>query len=247
MVKVLTVKQWYRSSLFFAFSISFAVGLALHFIIAVFWLVFNTFTSYPGSVVNFVIIALSFLLGGLLGPGKYRKTRNLVIYLPREDVVYTNSVLVVVFSLKSELTTATLYINEKEIKTLTFSDGIARAILSEELLSTSGIFRMWVQAGKLESQKILVNYYPFKQRNSEHFRKSQNVKARSHKGESFQNKGVTRNDGSTEQSETRHRQIREQILSKQSSNLSLVSLGIVLTGITFLAINFLLSFILSYF
>ena len=102
-----------------------AITTAILILVWILWLVvYPKGSPFPVSLVTFGSAGILFTLAGCVGPGRYRKVYDLILYYPRSGSSYYNKVVLSAFTTKDDITQATLLANGEPVEQIEFKDGV---------------------------------------------------------------------------------------------------------------------------
>lgn len=111
----------------FRYGVLTGLGISLVILILV-WILWLTIypegSTFPVSLVTFGSAGILFTLAGCVGPGRYRKVYDIILYYPRSGTAYYNKFVLSAFSTKDHITKATLVANGRPVDEIEFKNGI---------------------------------------------------------------------------------------------------------------------------
>ncbi|RMG28100.1 MAG: hypothetical protein D6732_19500 [Methanobacteriota archaeon] len=137
------------------------ITVAILILVWILWIaVYPKGSSFPVSLVTFGSAGILFTLAGCIGPGRYRKVYDIILYYPRSGSSYYNKVVISAFTAKDHITKATLIANGNPIEEIEFKGGVfekeytikdfgGKDVVELELLAENGT----------RSNKSLVTFY----------------------------------------------------------------------------------------
>lgn len=133
--------------------------IVLSLAVTVIWFAFNRNLDSPIGIIALFVGGAALLIGGFIGPGRYRRTYPLVLYHPADGGSYDSYVKIGGFVIDENITEANLVINNRVVEKVKFKDGYFEKVYKEEDLLSDGLNMIWLDANGVVSNKSFFTFY----------------------------------------------------------------------------------------
>ncbi len=209
----------YQQGIFIGSGISLLIWMVEYII----YFLITKHTNAPFTIFVLSTSGLLFIVGGLIGPGRYTPLRPLVIVSPRDGGTFYNKVPFKVFRTDDKIDKIILLSNEKELRQFDLENGILdiELTLNDFNGSTTNTVKIKDMNSELKSQEVLFTFYDINEFTDEELEEIENEEQK------YLQKPL--------------KDIRTEYISERSKNYMSMTFGLFTVGIISLAIPYLIS------
>lgn len=104
---------------------------------------------------------LLLLIAGCVGPGRYHKTYDLILYTPKDGSSYSESFQVNAFVIDESIQSADVIVNGHKVGSVTFKDFIGSTIVNRKDIMETILNKIWLESGSIKSNETVFSLFDY--------------------------------------------------------------------------------------
>ena len=153
--------NWKRFLLGAKYALYAEVGLAV--ISYIIWMIVVRSNPSPYDIAVFSMGTggLLFLIAGCVGPGRYHRTYDLILYTPKDGSSYSESFQVNAFVVDESIHSADVIVNGHKVGSLTFKDFVGSTIIKRKDIMETILNKIWLESGSIKSNETVFSLFDY--------------------------------------------------------------------------------------
>ena len=157
--KIMINKEKFLAGLKYASISEVGLGAILYLI---WWLAtLSNPSPFPFNIFTLGTGGLLLLIAGCVGPGRYHKIYDLILYTPKDGSSYSESFQVNGFVIDETIKFADVIVNGHKVGSLVFKDFIGTSIIKRKDIMETTLNKIWLESGDIKSNETVFSLFDY--------------------------------------------------------------------------------------
>jgi hypothetical protein len=118
-------------------------------------------SPFPLDIFTLGSGGLLLLIAGCVGPGRYHKTYELILYTPKDGSSYSESFKVNGFVVDESIQSASVMVNSQKVGSITFKNFIGSTIIKREDIMEITLNKIWLESDSIKSNETVFSLFDY--------------------------------------------------------------------------------------